>query len=58
MDSVEMDIIKNGFDKNGTHIVTDTLFNTAGYDKEGNHKATGTKFNEEGIHKANWYRIQ
>ncbi len=26
---------KNGFDKNGTHIATHTLFDTAGFDKDG-----------------------
>ena len=39
-------------DKNGIHIVTGTLVNTAGLNKEGNYEATGTAFNEEGYHKA------
>ena len=35
MDSTNMDMIKNNFDKDGTHFVTHTLFNTAGFNKDG-----------------------
>ena len=38
-----MDMIKIVFDKNGIHIVTHTLFNTAGFNKDG--------FNKDGFNK-------